>query len=84
MTDADATTETSGSDQDLGYADAVAELDRILRELEGSDVDVDRLAERVARASELITLCRERITNAQVEIRRVTTDLNAAADVADD
>lgn len=81
MTDADDTTDTSRADDDLGYADAVAELDQILRELEGSDVDVDRLAERVARASELITLCRERITNAQVEIRRVTTDLNAAADV---
>ena len=32
-----------------GYADALHELDTILRELEGSDVDVDRLAERVAR-----------------------------------
>ncbi len=81
MTDADDTIDTSDADDALGYADAVAELDQILRELEGSDVDVDRLAERVARASELITLCRERITNAQVEIRRVTTDLNAAADL---
>ncbi len=34
-----------------GYADALAELDAILRELEGSDVDVDHLADRVARAS---------------------------------
>jgi exodeoxyribonuclease VII small subunit len=40
-----------------GYAAALDELDKILRELEGSDVDVDHLADRVARASELITLC---------------------------
>lgn len=73
--------DTTDSDAELGYADAVAELDQILRELESSDVDVDRLADRVARASELIALCRERITNAQVEIRRVTADLNAAADL---
>ncbi len=46
-------------DDDIGYADALDELDTILRELEGSDVDVDRLAERVARAADLIALCRD-------------------------
>jgi exodeoxyribonuclease VII small subunit len=61
-----------------GYADAVAELDAILRELETSDVDVDHLADRVARASTLITLCREKITAAQVRIEQVTADLDAA------
>ena len=55
-----------------GYADALSELDTILRELEGSDVDVDRLAERVARASELITVCRDKITTADLQIRQVT------------
>lgn len=77
----DSMTDATDGPSDLGYADAVAELDQILRELEGSDVDVDRLAERVARASTLIALCRDRITNAQVEITRVTADLNAAADL---
>jgi exodeoxyribonuclease VII small subunit len=66
----------TGADAALGYAAALDELDTILRELEGSDVDVDHLAERVARASKLIALCRERITNAQVEIERVTTELD--------
>ena len=47
--------------QPLGYADALGELERILAELEASDVDVDQLADRVARATELIALCRDRI-----------------------
>lgn len=64
-----------------GYADAVRELDGILRELEGSDVDVDRLAERVERAAELITLCRDKIAQADLAIRQVTADLDAAADL---
>jgi len=63
----------------LGYADALAELDSILRELEGSDVDVDRLADRVTRASELITLCRSKISAAQLRIEQVTADLDAVA-----
>ena len=32
--------------EELGYADALTELDDILNELEAVDVDVDRLAER--------------------------------------
>lgn len=80
---ADSSDPTTEPDADVpGYADALRELDGILRELEGSDVDVDRLAERVARASELITVCRDKITTAEVQIRQVTTDLDAAADVA--
>jgi len=59
-----------------GYAAALSELDAILRELEGTDVDVDHLADRVSRASELITLCREKISNAQVKIEAVTADLD--------
>lgn len=61
-----------------GYADALRELDSILRELEGSDVDVDRLADRVTRASELIALCREKISTAQVQVEHVTAQLSAA------
>ena len=42
------TVSTEPSAEMIGYAEALAELDTILRELEGSDVDVDRLADRVA------------------------------------
>lgn len=58
-----------------GYARALDELDSILRELEGSDVDVDRLADRVGRATELIALCRNRIQTARVRIDEVLADL---------
>lgn len=63
-----------------GYAQALAELDTILRELEGSDVDVDQLAQRVARAAELIAVCRERISTARLKIDEVIADLDAEAD----
>ena len=59
-----------------GYAQALDELDGILRELEGSDVDVDRLADRVARATELIAVCRERIGAARLRIDEVIADLD--------
>jgi exodeoxyribonuclease VII small subunit len=61
-----------------GYAQALAELDSILRQLEGADVDVDQLAERVARAAELIAVCRDRISSARLKIDEVIADLDGA------
>ena len=63
-----------------GYAQALDELDQILRELESTDVDVDRLADRVARASELIAVCRQRISTAKLRIDEVIADLDGGSD----
>ena len=63
-----------------GYAQALDELDQILRELESTDVDVDRLADRVARASELIAVCRQRISVAKLRIDEVIADLDGGPD----
>ena len=73
-----------GSATTTGYAQALGELERILAELEASDVDVDVLADRVARATELIGLCRERIGAARIRIDEVIADLDGPTDPAPD
>jgi exodeoxyribonuclease VII small subunit len=60
----------------LGYANALSELSQILHELEASDVDVDKLADHVARATELIAVCRDRIGAARLRIDEVIADLD--------
>jgi len=65
----------NGETPDIGYSEAVEELEAILSDLEESDVDVDVLAEKVARASELIRVCRERISNAKLQIDKVVAGL---------
>lgn len=74
------------SDDAVGYADAMTELGDILDELERDDIDVDVLAERVKRASELIKLCRTRISRAQADVDKIVIDLEsfATADPVDD
>ena len=57
----------------IGYAAALAELERILTELEAADGDV--LAERVQRAAVLIRACRERISEARLQIEQVVGEL---------
>jgi exodeoxyribonuclease VII small subunit len=65
---------TANKDE-IGYAEALKELEKILAELERTDVDVDVLASRVERASELIRLCRDRIGNAKLQIDNVVNGL---------
>ena len=67
-----------------GYATALSELSEILRELEASDVDVDKLADRVARATELIGVCRDRIGAARLRIDEVIADLDGPGSPAAD
>ena len=62
-------------EEEIGYAEALKELETILAELERTDVDVDVLASRVQRASELIRLCRDRIGNAKLQIDNVVNGL---------
>ena len=71
------------SDAEIGYADAMAELESILDDLEDDDLDVDVLASRVERASTLITLCCDRIGAARVQVERVVASLDDAAPTPD-
>lgn len=74
---------------EIGYGDALAELEQILEEIEDDAVDVDVLATRVRRAAELLRVCRDRIAAARIEVTQIVADLEPAAldgalDVADD
>ena len=59
----------------LGYAAAISELERILADLEADDVDVDVLAAKVARAAELLRVCRDRLQAARFEVESVLGEL---------
>ena len=55
----------------LKFGEAREELERILREIEENEVDVDDLAERVRTAAELIKICREKLERTKVEVEKV-------------
>ena len=66
-------------DDSLGYAAAMAELEQILADLERADLDVDQLGAKVARAAELIRMCRDRVGAARLEVERIVADLDPEA-----
>ncbi len=69
---------------ELGYADALAELESILDRLEHDEPDVDRVATDVARAAELVKHCRGRITDARLKVEQVVGELTPDEDATGD
>ncbi len=59
-----------------GYAAAMAELEEILEQIEGDEVDVDALSVLVTRAVELIRFCRTRIDATRLEVETVIAALD--------
>lgn len=62
----------------LGYAEALTELESILRSLEVDTVDVDELANKVQRAAALIRHCRGKIGDARLHVEQVVGEIDAA------
>lgn len=71
MTIEDASKESNPDDgaPAASYAEATAEIDAILTELERDDLDVDLLATKVRRAAELLAWCRGRIAVATEDVQ---------------
>ena len=57
--------------KEMSYNEAVAELEQILRTMQGDQCDIDRLATLARRATELIAECRARLTATDEELRTI-------------
>lgn len=56
---------------ELSYKEAITEIETILRSLREEQNSIDTLSERVARATELIALCREKLRKAENDVNKV-------------
>ena len=61
------------------YSAAADELDAILAEIESGSADVDELATKVERASELMHICRDKLTTTEVRVHKIIESLNEPA-----
>jgi len=73
MTDPTPTAEPS-------FREAMDELEGILERIEGEEIDIDRLAEELRRAAQLLDLCRGKIRKAEVEVTQIVQSLEQDAD----
>ncbi len=63
--------------QKISYSDAVAELEKILLELENnSEVNMDVIAQKVKRAAELMEICKKQLHEIDTELEKILEDID--------
>ena len=66
------------------YGEAAERLEEILGTIEEGRVDIDALSGLVEEAAGLVTLCREKIHAAEVQVKTITEQLERDAADGDD
>jgi exodeoxyribonuclease VII small subunit len=59
----------------LTYEAAYQELDQIAAEIQNETVSVDQLAQKVKRASELITFCQAKLRSTEKEVNKIIAQM---------
>jgi exodeoxyribonuclease VII small subunit len=60
------------------YAKAYEELQRIVSEIENGEISVDELSEKVKRATELIRICKLKLTTTEEDVNKILKDLESS------
>lgn len=59
------------------YEKAFEELQQIVTEIEGGEISVDELSEKVKRASKLIKTCKTKLTQTETNVDQILEDLDS-------
>lgn len=60
----------------LSYEDALAQLENIVRDLEGGKIKLDDAVEAYEKATALKNFCEEKLRTAQLKIEKITLSTN--------
>jgi exodeoxyribonuclease VII small subunit len=60
------------------YSDAFDELQIIVTEIESGEISVDELSDKVKRATELIRICKTKLTTTEENVNKILKDLEGA------
>lgn len=66
------------------YSEAVEELNEILADLEAERIDVDQISQKVKKAVELIKLCRQKIENTEMEVKKIVKEFDGGQEEAEE
>lgn len=60
--------------EEIKYEDAVKELEHIVAQMENNELDIDVMGERLKKAQKLMKLCRDKLTKADQEVKKILDD----------
>ena len=61
----------------INYTDAFDELQEIVSDMEDGQINVDELAQKVKRATELIRICKSKLTATEGDVQKILKELEA-------
>ena len=53
------------------YEEAVRQLEAIVEKLENNELDIDELSTELKKAQQLISLCKDKLTKTDAEIKKI-------------
>ncbi|MDZ4713800.1 MAG: exodeoxyribonuclease VII small subunit [bacterium] len=68
----------------INYTEAFEELQGIVTEIEGGEISVDELSEKVKRAAQLIKICKAKLTTTEEDVNKILKELDTATKDGDD
>ena len=60
----------------ITYAEAKAEIEKIVSSIDSDQLDVDQLTVYVKRASKLVAFCKQKLTETDEELQNILDELN--------
>jgi exodeoxyribonuclease VII small subunit len=63
-------------DEKINYKDAFEELKVIVTEIEQGEISVDELSIKVKRATELIKMCKLKLTTTEEDVNKILKELD--------
>ena len=61
--------------EELKYTEAIEELQQIVADIEDGEISVDELGIKVKRASELIKICKTKLTSTEEDVNQILKEL---------
>jgi exodeoxyribonuclease VII small subunit len=65
-------------DEKLNYTEAFEELQQIVTDIERGEISVDELSEKVKRATQLIKICKTKLTTTEEDVKNILKDLEGS------
>ena len=59
----------------ISYSEAIQELEEIVKEIEEGEITIDTLSDKVKRASELIKVCKAKLTATEEDVSKILGEI---------
>lgn len=62
--------------KELTYTEAFEQLQEIVSKMENADISVDELSDNIKKATQLIKICKDKLTKTEAEVNETIAELN--------